>query len=626
MAFMKFYVGNEANASSHRDGIYIAIDTKKIFYNGDAYGGSEVDLSSYATKDDLNKYLPLTGGILTGNLYVNGRDTAGNFGISLGRSSIHVCTSLSTSSSDPYYRYESQLDNHSLIIASSTNNEMVLDKKGIRIRNKTNQDLLHAAGGTISIDELKSQLNIPDTSNLATKTELEGYLPLSGGKIYGDGLIISSKLHSREFPNLFMNIEDSSTWAGTIGGVDYLPNPDTQGLIVSVATTMAGSPDGKVYTCLRAGGIIFSSGMGRYSCYGENFVVIGNGLSQLDTDGCDGSINLTDTINFYSNDRDGYDPSKLSSISSNGFTIKGKTANDLLHAAGGTISIEELKSQLNIPDTSSLQSAIGTNTYTGANYVSKETNLTEAVLQLDEEIKATNDNLALEHTNAEATYAKKTELSNQIEVVQTSVDSTNTKIVNAKLSMASWTSGANATKLTFTGSSVGLGGTPAIFFAQGGITGGGNTIPTQSCIRFEGCHIYQDSNGFYVSLPKASDTSDGVMSGEDHKKLGGILNTTKNWVNEVRNDSIPTLPSSATVYKIMDLPGTVAECRASLYLICVPISSSSDKPRIYYNDETLCYLQPVVNGTYQYATGIMVLPDYSISGIYLGETYDYTDH
>lgn len=53
---------------------------------------------------------------------------------------------------------------------------------------------------------------------------------------------------------------------------------------------------------------------------------------------------------------------------------------------------------------------IGSNVYTGANYISKETNLTEAVLQLDEEIKATNDNLTLEHENAEATYAKKTEL------------------------------------------------------------------------------------------------------------------------------------------------------------------------------------------------------------------------
>ena len=57
-----------------------------------------------------------------------------------------------------------------------------------------------------------------------------------------------------------------------------------------------------------------------------------------------------------------------------------------------------------------LTSIAGSNTYTGANYISKETNLTDAVVQLDEEIKATNDNLALEHANAEATYVKKTEL------------------------------------------------------------------------------------------------------------------------------------------------------------------------------------------------------------------------
>lgn len=38
---------------------------------------------------------------------------------------------------------------------------------------------------------------------------------------------------------------------------------------------------------------------------------------------------------------------------------------------------------------------IGTNTYDGANYISKETNLTDAAMQLDTEIKATNDNLAI---------------------------------------------------------------------------------------------------------------------------------------------------------------------------------------------------------------------------------------
>lgn len=68
------------------------------------------------------------------------------------------------------------------------------------------------------------------------------------------------------------------------------------------------------------------------------------------------------------------------------------------------------------------KAAIGTNTYTGANYISKETNLTDAVLQLDEEIKATNDNLTLEHENADATYATKAELTDYL----TRTDASNT--------------------------------------------------------------------------------------------------------------------------------------------------------------------------------------------------------
>lgn len=71
--------------------------------------------------------------------------------------------------------------------------------------------------------------------------------------------------------------------------------------------------------------------------------------------------------------------------------------------------IDEEIAALNAKDTE-LNSKIGSNTYEGSNYLTKETNLTDAVIQLDEEIKATNDNLVLEHANAEATYAKKTEL------------------------------------------------------------------------------------------------------------------------------------------------------------------------------------------------------------------------
>ena len=119
---------------------------------------------------------------------------------------------------------------------------------------------------------------------------------------------------------------------------------------------------------------------------------------------------------------------------SQGIFIKDKTSSDLLHAAGGTISIDELKSQLNIPDTSALQGAIGTNVYTGANYISKETNLTDAVLQLDTEIKATNDNLTLEHENVEATYAKKTDVPTNVSQLTNDAGYQTEAQVSAKIS------------------------------------------------------------------------------------------------------------------------------------------------------------------------------------------------
>lgn len=46
-------------------------------------------------------------------------------------------------------------------------------------------------------------------------------------------------------------------------------------------------------------------------------------------------------------------------------------------------------------DISSLEGKVGTNDYSGTNYLDGETNVTDAVKELDEEIKATNDNLAI---------------------------------------------------------------------------------------------------------------------------------------------------------------------------------------------------------------------------------------
>ena len=120
---------------------------------------------------------------------------------------------------------------------------------------------------------------------------------------------------------------------------------------------------------------------------------------------------------------------------SKGIIIEGKTESDLLNAAGGTVTVQSILDQVPEPDLSPLQDAIGDNTYEGSNYLTKETNLTDAVVQLDEEIKATNDNLALEHANAEAIYAKKTDLSSYL----TKTDASSTYQVKGNyLTSVSW--------------------------------------------------------------------------------------------------------------------------------------------------------------------------------------------
>lgn len=107
-----------------------------------------------------------------------------------------------------------------------------------------------------------------------------------------------------------------------------------------------------------------------------------------------------------------------------GFAVPEGTSNEVLTADGDSNTLKTINGQTLLGngdvdmsefatqgDVTELQTAVGSNTYEGSNYLTKETNLTDAVIQLDEEIKATNDNLALEHANAEATYAKKTDLS-----------------------------------------------------------------------------------------------------------------------------------------------------------------------------------------------------------------------
>lgn len=355
---MKFYVGNEANASSHRDGIYIAIDTKKIFYNGDAYGGGDVDLSNYATKDDLKGYLPLTGGTMTSSasisipsddveVYINNID-----GFNLYGPSSSVFTAQGSNNSG--------LWSFRTILKDSDGNNIIVAPKGITISNKTSSDLLHAAGGTISIDELKSQLNIPDTSALqsaigtnvytganyisketnlteavlqldteikatndnlalehtnaeakyAKKSELDDYLPLAGGK-----------LANSPYSSDYIQITPQGTGSGA---TPYI-------YISGQATT---NEDDKFYIGI---GRRFP---GQLSSAGASILAETN-FSQMIIDPKSGSITA-----FRKGTVEGV---KETQYRYNGVYMVGKTPNDLLHANGGTISIQEILSQVTIP-------------------------------------------------------------------------------------------------------------------------------------------------------------------------------------------------------------------------------------------------------------------------------------
>lgn len=243
-----------------------------------------------------------------------------------------------------------EMENAGLEVVSDDSTASYMSS-GVTISGKTATDLLNAAGGTTSVDSIKE--------GLATKDDLNGYLPLTGGTVTG---------------------------FSKINGVSFFPNT------IRTGTTIIDGDDR-----------VITVGLGTIQIF-----------SSTTASGTPGLIMNGDEIYFSTNGAELDNPGeKYISIGYNGITLKDKSDTDLLNAAGGTTSVSDIIAKVPQPDLSSYatKEEVGSNTYTDSNYISKETNLTDAVIQLDEEIKATNDNLALEHANAEATYAKKTDLS-----------------------------------------------------------------------------------------------------------------------------------------------------------------------------------------------------------------------
>lgn len=178
---------------------------------------------------------------------------------------------------------------------------------GILIQNKTNTDLLNAAGGTTTIDTVRDGLATKDEVDEAVndindsiQNVKDTYLPLAGGTMNSNATV--------SFPVDSSNVllEVSSSQVRLTGdGMNSIATLNSEGLTVSDTSGPS--------TRIRGGSIVFSPGQDPNQSY-------------LDIEG--------------------------TKYRKDGVTISGKTATDLLNAAGGTTAIADLASNYVTLDTS----------------------------------------------------------------------------------------------------------------------------------------------------------------------------------------------------------------------------------------------------------------------------------
>lgn len=149
---------------------------------------------------------------------------------------------------------------------------------------------------------------------------------------------------------------------------------------------------------------------------------------------------------------------------------------------------------------------IGTNTYTNANYISKETNLTDAAMQLDEEIKATNDNIAI--LNAAT-----------VKSVKVGSNTSNEQFSNGVITIANATTSTDGTLSKEVYNSLSS-------FSY--ITSFGSAEESTSNLNYP-IRLRNIANGTtsgnYLTIPVATTSNIGLMSKTDKTKIDNIENT-----------------------------------------------------------------------------------------------------
>lgn len=389
----------------------INIDNKQISVKIDGTSDPYIQLSADGVKitginEALEDYLPLFGGTMTGNItFKSAPDSNGHEYVDLGLPSGNLWAKYNIGANTEEeaglrfqwgdtqgYTAEQVGDGEGLKAFDWADYKFSIDGSSSKFSKYNDSD----SKTVLDPEDDAAHVNMGGNWRMPTLDECKElclntdiYLvPTEGEEIQG----------TAQKQNGNVNINWASQAQGTLKGVKFCKKGDKQTYMFVPASGRA--YDGSVQKVSKNGYLWSSSRVAGFS----SILVTSAWLFGFDA--FDGYVG--NTGRRYGHPVRGV----LSSNTENpkGIIIDGKTESDLLNAAGSTTTVQSILDQVPEPDLSLLQNAIGNNTYEGSNYLTKETNLTDAVIQLDEEIKATNDNLALEHANAEAAYAKKTDV------------------------------------------------------------------------------------------------------------------------------------------------------------------------------------------------------------------------
>lgn len=465
-------------------------------------------------------YLPLSGGVVTGELTAI-RIVTGNIasdGIELDHAYIK---SIDNTPVD--ITVANSFTDKTLLSFNNDNANLIsFSKNGVTLSGKTSSDILNASGGTISIDDLKTQLGVPDTSNLATKDELSGYLPLTGGTIKSSAEGSSKITISADSTNQdFIAITDTSgigmaaygpsgvtiynkkqtdllnATSGTVSIDDIVSQVDLSGYLPLTGGTLTGALDGP---------------QAQFGGLSTTILTLGNSIIRNDEQGLLNilTIDTTDKPLIYIKTNS----ANLLTVTRDGIKLGSETdTNLLLNAAGSTTSVSSIATQVQASIVDSAPETLDT--------------LNELAAALGDD-----PNFATTVTNQIAQKADKTTATTSADGLMSAADKTKLDSLSTVATSGSYNDLTDAPTIPTVQS--GQTGTNTNYVYSSAADEGYRVLSDISCtragdvVKLQGRTWGMPSNSSLdlVTLPLASSSMAGLMSTTDKQKLDGLSNYT----------------------------------------------------------------------------------------------------